>query len=92
MSEHLLGITPVLKRLAFHFVLKGLGSHPVEAPFNALYDEVIVRELYPWTVPDKETPQGGVVVEFWMVGQKIRWVEFGVRMIGSGGSPILREV
>ena len=92
MSDALLGLTPLLKRWAFSYLLKGVGSHAVEPPFNALYDEIVVRELYPWTVVPGVEPQGGIAVEFWMLGEKRRWVEFGAKAIGGGGDPVLREV
>lgn len=92
MSEALLGITPVLKRLAFHYLQKGLGSHAVEAPYNVFYDEIIVKPLYDWTSIEGHEPQGGLVVEFWWVGKRIRWVEFGAHVIGGGGDPILRKI
>lgn len=92
MSEALLGITPVLKRLAFHFLQKGLGSHAVEAPYNALYDEVRVVPLYDWTEVPGHDPQGGLCVEFWNIGIRVRWIEFGARVIGGGGLPLFTRV
>jgi len=91
-TEHRLGITPVLKRLAFFYLKKGVGSHAIESPF---YDEVLVRELYSWHSPDGQSnlpPQGGMVVEFFWLGERVRWVEFGCHYIGGGGEPILKEL
>jgi len=88
--EHLLGLTPTLKRLAWFYLKKGMGAHVIEHPF---YDSVVVKELYDWQSPnDKLPPQGGMVVEFHHKGKKIRFVEFGVYAIGGGGEPIVREV
>ena len=89
-GEHRLGLTPVLKRLAWYYVKRGAGSHAIEHP---VYDEVIVRELYDWNTPNDEKlpPQGGIVVEFMRLGERMRWVEFGCRCIGGGGAPIMRE-
>ena len=89
--EHLIGVTPVLKRLAFHYLKKGVGSHAIDH-FN--YDEVVVAELYDWCTPNEKTtpPQGGMVVEFRRLGQRVRWVEFGCHYIGGGGESIIREV
>lgn len=86
--EHKLGLTPVLKRLAWYYLRKGLGSHAIEHP---LYDEVIVRDLYDWHTPDDEAlpPQGGLVVEFMALGERVRWVEFGCRFVGGGGAAIV---
>lgn len=90
-TERMLGLTPILKRLAFFYLKKGEGSHAIDHP---VFDEVVVRELYEWHTPDdkKIPPQGGMVVEFHRLGQKVRWVEFGCRYIGGGGEPIIREV
>lgn len=84
-TEHRLGLTPVFKRYAFHYLKKGLGSHAVEPPYDQFYDEVIVRLLYDWHSPDNGLPpQGGLVVEFWWCGEKVRWAEFGCRYSGGG--------
>lgn len=90
-TDHKLGLTPVLKRVAFHYLLKGKGSYPSELP---AYDQVVVRSLYDWITPtnDELPSQGGVVVEFMRGGKRIRWVEFGCRVVGGGGEPVLREV
>jgi len=88
--EHKLGITEVLKRLAFYYLKKGEGSHSIE---HHVYDEVVVRELYDWHSPDKKMPpKGGMVVEFRRLGERVRWVEFGCHYIGGGGESIIREV
>lgn len=88
--EHKLGLTPVLKRLAFYFLKRGLGTHECD---HAPYDKVIVRELYGWTSPGADQPaQGGIAVEFHQNGKRIRWVEFAVRDVGGGGEPIVREL
>lgn len=89
--DHKLGLTPVLKRLAFHYLQRGLGEHAIKHP---QYDKVVVRSLYDWSTPtDESVPsQGGVVVEFCREGRRVRWVEFGCRVIGGGGEPIVREV
>lgn len=89
--EHKLGLTPVLKRLAWHYLQKGIGSHAIE---HHVYDEVIVKQLYDWHAPEnRDLPeQGGMVVAFMRVGERVRWVEFGVRFTGGGGESIIREV
>jgi hypothetical protein len=89
--DHLLGLTPVFKRLAFHYLQRGLGSHAIDHP---QYDKVVVRPLYDWqTSTDENLPsQGGVVVEFHRANKRVRWVEFGCRVVGGGGEPIVREV
>jgi hypothetical protein len=89
--EHKLGLTPVFKRLAFSYLQRGIGKHPIGHP---QYDKVVVPSLYDWKSPvDESVPsQGGVVVEFFRAGKRVRWVEFGCRVIGGGGEPIVREV
>jgi hypothetical protein len=89
--DHKLGLTPMLKRHAFHYLQKGLGRYDSDHP---AYDSVVVRSLYDWVTPmDEALPsQGGVVVEFHRAGKRVRWVEFGCRVIGGGGEPIVREV
>lgn len=81
----------MLKRMAFHYLLKGKGTYPSESPS---YDQVVVRSLYDWVTPqdDNLPSQGGVVVEFMREGKRVRWVEFGCRVVGGGGAPIVREV
>lgn len=89
--ERLIGLTPVFKRLAFFYLKKGVGSHAID---HHLFDEVVVRELYDWHSPDenKMPPQGGIIVEFHRLGQRVRWVEFGCHYTGGGGEDLIREV
>jgi hypothetical protein len=81
----------MLKRRAFNYLLKGTGTYPSDHP---AYDSVVVKPLYDWVTPtDENLPsQGGAVVEFHKDGKRVRWVEFGCRVIGGGGEPIIREV
>lgn len=81
----------MLKRRAFHYLQKGIGTYPSDHP---AYDTVVVRSLYDWTTPSDEAmpSQGGLVVEFHRGGKRVRWVEFGCRVVGGGGDPIVREV
>ena len=84
-----------MKRLAWFYLKRGLGSHAVLPPYDQHYDEIVCRELYEWHSPDGQSnlpPQGGMVVEFFWLGERIRWVEFGCHYIGGGGEPILREL
>jgi len=88
--EHKLGLTPTLKRLAFYFLKRGIGTHACDHP---PYDMVIVRELYGWTSPSADQQaQGGISVEFHQGGKRVRWVEFACRDVGGGGDAIVREV
>jgi len=89
--ERAIGLSPVLKRLAFHYLRKGVGRHPIFG--HPIYDSVVVKDLYDWNSPNDELPpQGGLVVEFHQKGKKIRFVEFSIVQTGGGGESILREV
>ena len=94
-TDHKLGHTPMLKRTAFHYLQKGLGEH---ISIDPSYDKVIVKSLYDWTTPvavtdnDDIPSQGGIVVEFWKDGRRVRWIDFTCRVGGGGGAPIMREV
>lgn len=81
----------MFKRLAFSYLLKGVGRYKSELPD---YDEVVVRSLYDFATPSDDSipSQGGAVVEFHRGGRRIRWIEFGCRVVGGGGSPIVHEV
>jgi hypothetical protein len=88
--ERILGLTPTFKRLAWSYAKKGVGSHPSDSPE---YDEVRVRELYEWHSPTNAMPpQGGLIVEFFWLGERLKWVEFGCHFIGGGGTPFIAEV
>ena len=88
-TETRLGITPILQRLAYSFLCRGLGTYPTQ---HGEYDAVIVRELYPWTQNPNDADEygGGIVVEFCSCGKKKRYVEFGVRRVGGGGKAAVR--
>jgi hypothetical protein len=83
-----LGLTPILVRLAWSFVLKGGGTHYIE---HKDFDNVVVSELYAWTTLDSEG-QAGMKVEFRVRREVIKTVEFGARVIGGRGNPIVRQV
>jgi len=87
-TEVRLGITPILKRLAYSYLTKGFGKYLIKHP---QYDEVEVKELYPWrpNPSDPEEHGAGIAVIFLKGGEKKRWVEFGVRYIGGGGHPAI---
>lgn len=89
-----LGLTPAFKRIAYHYLLRGVGTHvPVETP-HPHYSKVVVRELYEFREnPHDETAHaGGVVVEFFREDRKVRWVEFRCSPVGGGGTPLIRAV
>jgi hypothetical protein len=87
--EHLLGLTPALKRVAWAYLRRGEGVYSTDL---LGFDRVVVKELYPLQSPADAPPQGGMIVEFWRVGRRVRWLDFGCRVTGGGGDPIIREV
>jgi hypothetical protein len=90
-TETRLGLTNILKRLAYSYLTRGFGRHPID---HDIYDEVEVSSLYPW-MPN---PAGGgeygagVKVTFYRGGQRVRWVEFSIRDVGGGGDPTIFRV
>ena len=90
-TETRLGLTNILKRLAYSYLTQGFGKHSID---HDVYDEVEVLPLYSW-MPN---PTGGgeygagIKVVFYRQGQRVRWVEFSVRDIGGGGDPTIFRV
>lgn len=89
--ETRLGLTNILKRLAYSYLVKGFGRHSIQ---HGIYDEVEVSELYPWKQNPVQTGEhgAGISVAFLRQGKKVRWVEFSVRDIGGGGDPAVFSV
>jgi len=83
-----IGLTPILVRLAWSYLKKGLGRHYIE---HSEYDNVYVTELYAWTVVEHEG-QAGLLVEFCKGREPLKRVEFGARFIGGKGNPAFRLV
>jgi hypothetical protein len=92
-TEARTGLTNILKRFAYYCFLKfGLGHHKLKD--NAHYDEVEIKELYPW-MSNPENPDeygGGVSVTFYKDSEKIRFIEFSIRFTGGGGRDIIRRI
>jgi hypothetical protein len=90
-SEHLIGLTPVIKRVAHYYLQLGHGEYHPDHPH---YDRVVVRPLYDF----QENPEapgefaGGTIIEFFQRARRVRWVEFRCQVVGGGGSPIVRRV
>lgn len=82
-SDVRLGLTNILKRLAYHHLCQGFGRRPIQ---HDMYDEVEVSELYPWSPNEDGTEYGGGVrVTFYRDKLRVRWIEFGIRYGGGGG-------
>lgn len=91
ISDHALGITPILIKRAAYYLSLGIGEYTPDHPH---FDKVVVSKLYD-IVNNPENPfewSMGIVVAFYKDGRKIRWIDFGARVTGAGGDPILREV
>lgn len=87
-SEVRLGLTKPFIRLAYYYLTRGFGSHPIQ---HSVYDRVEVLPLYDWqSNPENEEEFGaGIRVVFYHQGQKVRWVEFAIRYGGGGGKPAI---
>lgn len=92
-TETKLGLTNILKRLAYSYLTKGFGKHPID---HDVYDEVEVEQLYPWMPNPVESgnPEhgAGIKVTFYRKGERVRWVEFSIRAVGGGGNPSVFRV
>jgi len=92
-TETRLGLTPILKRLAYFFLTKGFGRHETDHPD---YDVIEVEQLYPWE-PNPQNEKGdeygaGIRVNFYRKGQRIRFFEFSVRFSGGGGEEMIKRI
>lgn len=91
-AETVLGLTPVLKRMAHYYLCLGYGEYqPQNHPH---YNRVVVRELYEF-IENPQTPgehAGGVLVEFFQDDRRIRWVEFKCQVTGGGGDAVIKRV
>ncbi len=92
-TETRVGLTPILKRLAFYYLSLGYGSHDIDHPE---YDKVAVKELYPWE-PNPQNKKGdeygaGTQVNFYRKGQRIRFIEFSIRFSGGGGEDMIKRI
>ena len=89
--DHSLGITPIVIRRAAFYLQLGEGVYRPEHPH---YDEVRVTTSYDIRTSElfpEEWSQGRLVT-FYQDGRKVRWVEFGCKVVGAGGDPLLRQV
>jgi hypothetical protein len=91
-AERRLGLTPIVKRIAFYYLSLGYGTyHPENHPH---FDTVIVRELYEFmenpSVPGEHA--GGTIVEFFSSGQRVKYVEFRCQVVGGGGESVAQPL
>jgi hypothetical protein len=89
-AERRIGLTPAFKRIAYYYVKLGYGKYtPKNHPH---YDMVLVRELYDFKEGTDGKYAGGIVVEFYLNGQKVKWVEFRCQAVGGGGEDAIKRV
>lgn len=93
-AEQRLGLTPMIKRIAYYYLRFGEGIYTPDGGRHPHYNRVVVRELYEF----KENTQvegehaGGMIVEFFKDNRRIRWVEFRCQVVGGGGEALIRRV
>lgn len=93
-AERIIGLTPMIKRIAYYYLRLGEGEYTPDGGNHPHYDKIIVRELYEF----KENPQvegehaGGMIVEFFKDGHRVRWIEFRCQVVGGGGDDIIKRV
>lgn len=87
--ETRLGLTPIFKRLAYSYLVRGFGEYSITE--DPLYDGVKVEPMYPWQVNPEDTNDSGagIRVVFYRTAIRVRWVEFSVRFIGGGGDAMM---
>jgi len=90
-SDHYIGITPIVLKRAAYYLSLGIGEYFPEHPH---FDRVTVEKIYEFTQNPENTYEWsqGVVVSFYKDKRRLRWVDFGCRVIGAGGDPILTKV
>ena len=90
-SDHSIGITPILIKRAAYYLSLGVGEYYPEHPH---FDKVIVSTLYDIRPnPDNNSEWStGMRVGFYQHERRIRWIEFGCRITGAGGDPIMKKV
>lgn len=90
-EDHLIGVTPLVMRRAAYYLTLGVGEYITEHPH---YDKVRVEKLYDVTPnPHNDLEWSmGMIVSFFKQEQRLRWVEFGCRTTGAGGTPIVKEI
>ena len=85
--ESRLGLTPALKRIAYYYLCLGFGEYSPNGGKHPHYNKVIVRDFYEF-----KDDVGGVIVEFFKEGRRIRWVEFRNQVVGGGGDSVIQSV
>lgn len=89
--DHSFGITPIVIKRAAYYLTLGLGEY---LPTHPHYDKVVVEKLYDITINPANPLEWslGIVVSFYKDSRRIRWIDFGCRITGTGGDSLLRKV
>ena len=93
-AERVIGLTPMIKRIAYYYLRLGEGEYIPDGGNHPHYDRILVRELYEF----KENPRvedehsGGMIVEFFKNKRRVRWVEFRCQVVGGGGEAVIKRV
>jgi len=90
-DDHMMGITPITLRRAGYYLSLGTGVYYPDHPH---FDQVVVEQTYPVTQHPEVSAEWsqGMQINFYKDGRRVRWVEFGCRLVGAGGDAILHEV
>ena len=87
-----IGLTPAFKRIAYYYLCLGIGEYyPQNHPH---YNRIVVREFYEFSENPCVTDEyaGGVIVEFYLNNEKIKWIEFRCQVVGGGGRLLLQSI
>lgn len=93
-TERIIGLTPMIKRIAYYYLRLGEGIYAPDGGNHPHYNRVVVRELYDFRENPKVEGEhaGGMIVEFFKDDRRIRWVDFRCQVIGGGGEAIIKRV
>lgn len=92
-DDHRIGLTPLMIRRAAYYLKLGQGDY---YPCHPHFDKVVVSTSYDIRQPCSDVGgdewSQGMLVSFYKEGRRIRWLEFGCRLVGAGGDSIVKPV
>lgn len=90
-EAQLAGITPYVLRLASYYACLGVGTYKPKG--YSQFDHIEVRVKMPWKPAEAFTESCLIlVVEFYYVGEMLRYVEFALTPAGFSGVPLVTLV
>lgn len=90
-EQHLAGITPYVLRLASYYACLGVGTYRPKG--YAQFDRIAVSIKQPWQPGELFTESCLIlVVEFFSLGELLRYVEFALTPAGFSGKPVVHLV